>query len=60
MNFDIGKSVEELHSYYKAPGQLNKKGYKSTLYGLTYYDGYGYNYYSGNYGYYEYSRPPKI
>ena len=23
-----------------------------------YYDGYGYNFYNGNYGYYEYSRPP--
>ena len=28
------------------------------MYGLTYYDGYGYNYYTGDYGYYEYSRPP--
>ena len=25
---------------------------------MTYYDGYGYNYYTGSYGYYEYSRPP--
>ena len=37
---------------------LNTKGYKSAYYGMTYYDGYGYNYYTGNYGYYEYSRPP--
>lgn len=25
---------------------------------MTYYDGYGYNFYTGAYGYYEYSRPP--
>ena len=25
---------------------------------MTYYDGYGYNFYNGAYGYYEYSRPP--
>ena len=60
MDYSKGRSWEELHSYFKAPNQFNKKGYKSSLYGLTYYDGYGYNYYTGNYGYYEYSRPPKI
>ena len=27
---------------------------------MTYYDGYGYNFYNGNYGYYEYSRPPTV
>ena len=35
-----------------------EKGYFSPVYKLTYYDGYGYNYYTGAYGYYEYSRPP--
>ena len=44
--------------YYQAINYFEPKGYKSTRYGLTYYDGYGYNYYTGNYGYYEYSRPP--
>ena len=39
-------------AYYYAPG------YTSLLYGLTYYDGYGYNFYYGGYGYYEYSIPP--
>ena len=29
------------------------------MYDKTYYDGYGYNYYTGNYGYYAYSRPPR-
>ena len=33
-------------------------GYQSPTYGLTYYDGYGYNFYNGHKGYYEYSRPP--
>lgn len=47
-----------MYKYYKAPNYFNKNGYKSKSYGLTYYDGYGYNYYTGNYGYYEYSRPP--
>ena len=28
------------------------------FYELTYYDGYGYNFYTGAKGYYEYSRPP--
>ena len=46
-----------LHNYYKASNYFNKNGYKSAVYGKTYYDGYGYDYYTGNYGYYEYSRP---
>ena len=37
---------------------MNSQGYTSKVYGMTYYDGYGYNYYTGDYGYYEYSRPP--
>ena len=52
------RTKEELHTYYKAPNYFNKKGYKSIVYGKTYYDGYGFNYYNGNYGYYAYSRPP--
>ena len=36
----------------------NPDGYYSETYGLTYYDGYGYNYYTHALGYYEYSRPP--
>ena len=27
---------------------------------MVYFDGYGYNFYYGNYGYYEYSRPPSL
>jgi len=52
------RTKEELFTYYKAPNYFNKKGYKSIVYGKTYYDGYGFNYYNGNYGYYAYSRPP--
>ena len=48
----------ELTKYYQNEDYFNKAGYKSKYYGLTYYDGYGYNYYTGAYGYYEYSRPP--
>ena len=33
-------------------------GYASLLYGKTYYDGYGYNFYYGGYAYYEYSTHP--
>ena len=59
MDYKQGRTRAELHKYYKAPNHLNSKGYKSKVYGLTYYDGYGYNTYTGNYGYYEYSRPPQ-
>lgn len=59
MDYDKGRTKMELHKYYKAANHLNPTGYKSKVYGLTYYDGYGYNYYTGNYGYYEYSRPPQ-
>ena len=39
--------------YYKAPDYYNAAGYYSTTYLLIYYDGYGYNFYYGAYGYYE-------
>tara|TARA_B110000285_G_C15001969_1_gene551885 strand:+ start:580 stop:816 length:237 start_codon:yes stop_codon:yes gene_type:complete len=53
-----GKTYDQLYEYYKAPDFYNKKGYFSPVYKISYYDGYGYNFYSGAYGYYEYSRPP--
>jgi len=49
-----------LTEYYKAPNYFNAEGYFSQEYGLVYYDGYGYNFYNGEYGYYEYSRAPAI
>ena len=56
-NRDELRTYGELYSYYKAPNYYNEEGYYSSLYGQQYFDGYGYNYYYGNYGYYEYSRP---
>ena len=52
------RTSKELSLYYRNLDYVNPSGYKSELYGQTYYDGYGYNFYNGNYGYYEYSRPP--
>ena len=40
------------------PEYYNAEGYYCADYDTKYYDGYGYNFYNGNYGYYEYSRPP--
>lgn len=48
----------QLRAYYKAQDNFDPEGYYSYEYGLKYYDGYGYNYYNQNKGYYEYSRPP--
>jgi len=53
-----GKTYDQLYEYYKAPDYYNKKGYFSPVYKISYYDGYGYNFYTSAYGYYEYSRPP--
>ena len=47
-----------MENYYKRTDYHNAAGYNSPMYGLTYYDGYGYNYYTGDKGYYEFSRPP--
>ena len=44
-----------LYVYYMKKGMYFENGYNSTMYGKTYYDGYGYNYYYGGYGYYEYA-----
>ena len=52
------KTYNELYYYYKAPDVFEENGYYSAEYQTKYYDGYGLNYYYGNYGYYEYSRAP--
>ena len=44
-----------LYTYYLPVGLYFAVGYYSYLYGRTYYDGYGYNFYYKKYGYYEYS-----
>jgi hypothetical protein len=50
-----GKTYQPLYVYYKPAGYYNALGYYSTTFLLIYYDGYGYNFYYGEYGYYEYS-----
>ena len=52
------RTYSELYNYYRSKNYYNEAGYLSTDYKATYYDGYGYNFYNGNYGYYEFSRPP--
>jgi len=59
-NSQAGKTYNELYDYYRPPEFYNEKGYTSPYYKETYYDGYGQNFYYGNYGYYEYSRPPAL
>jgi hypothetical protein len=49
-----------LYVYYRPPGLLLSVYYYSALYGLRYNDGYGYNFYYGAYGYYEYSMNPQM
>jgi len=40
-------------AYYRPIGWYTPIGYYSTLYLMTYYNGYGYNFYFGQYAYYE-------
>jgi hypothetical protein len=54
-NSATGKTYQPLYVYYKPANYYNKIGYYSTTFLLIYYDGYGYNFYYGEYGYYEYS-----
>jgi hypothetical protein len=52
------KTYKPLYVYYLPPDYYNEEGYYSETYSLKYYDGYGYNFYYGEYGYYEYSVNP--
>ena len=56
--FNGEKTFKPLYSYYLPMGFEAESYYYSALYGLKYNDGYGYNFYSGEYGYYEYSVNP--
>ena len=47
-----------LFKYYKRRDYYNKDGYYSQVHKKIYYDGYGYNFYNGQYAYYEYSPNP--
>jgi hypothetical protein len=49
------RTSRPLYVYYRAPNYFNARGYYSTVFLLVYYNGYGYNFYYGRYGYYEYS-----
>ena len=57
-NAEYQRTYKELHNYFRPDNFFNEDGYYSKTYAHTYYDGYGYNFYNGNTGYYEYSRPP--
>ena len=47
-----------LYVYYLPPGLVLAVGYYSLLHNQIYYDGYGYNFYYRQYGYYETSVNP--
>ena len=53
--FSNGKTYKPLTSYYLPQDYFNSKGYYSDVYTVTYYDGYGYNFFYGDYDYYEFS-----
>ena len=53
--FSNGKTYKPLTSYYLPQDYFNSKGYYSEVYTVTYYDGYGYNFFYGDFGYYEFS-----
>ena len=48
-----GRTYKPLYDYYLPLNYYNPIGYYSQLYLMTYYDGYGYNFYYGEYGYYQ-------
>ena len=48
-------TYEPLYVYFRPAGFVAVTWYYSPTYGLRYNDGYGYNFYYGGYGYYEYS-----
>jgi hypothetical protein len=50
-----GKTYKPLLVYFRPADYYNPNGYYSKTYLLVYYDGYGYNFFTGAYGYYEYS-----
>jgi len=51
--FRNGRTYQPLYVYYKPGAFTAIVGYYSIRMGRTYYDGYGYNFYYGKYGYYE-------
>ena len=57
--YSNGKTYSPLYVYYRPANYYNAAGFYSTVYLMNYYDGYGYNFYYGTYGYYEYSVHPE-
>ena len=62
-NKAAAQTYSPLYVYYRPPDYYNSNGYYSNVFLLVYYDGYGYNFYYGDFGYYEYSlneAPPGV
>jgi hypothetical protein len=57
-NSGLGRTYQPLFVYYLPVGFVSTTGFYSPRYGITYYNGYGYNFYYGAYGYYEFSVNP--
>ena len=49
------KTYGPLYNYFKPENYKSATGYYSATFLIVYYDGYGKNFYYGDYGYYEYS-----
>ena len=58
-NSTTKRTYNELYNYYRPEDFEASVGYYSHYYKGVYYDGYGYNFYNGKYGYYEFSMPPQ-
>ena len=58
-NYSYGRTFVAFHVYYLPLNYYDPIGYYSTLYKQTYYDGYGYNFYYGEYAYYADSPNPR-
>lgn len=54
--YDKGRTYEPLYEYYLPENYIKESGYYSDTYDVVYYDGYGYNFYYGDYAYYEFSQ----
>ena len=52
-SFYGGRSYQILYVYYLPPNYYTAIGFYSPVYLMTYYNGYGYNFYYGAYGYYQ-------
>lgn len=53
------RTYAPLYVYYHPPGVYFSVGFYSPVYHITYYDGYGFNFYYNQWGYYETSPHPK-